>query len=130
MLHRFIGIRICDRFDLQKRMELRPRRLSIFLLHVVAAVMNADRHIREGILQILRWNMSLGTVLFDNFLGFLNHAAIDSGQTLQLTDRQALCFELPKRRVSPAAVIALDHGSALCPQAFADDGFRPFIIPA
>ena len=53
LFHVAVGTCIRSRLDLQKRMELRSCRFSVFLLQVVAAVMDADRHLREGVLQIL-----------------------------------------------------------------------------
>ena len=53
-LHGTVGIRVLGLLNLQKSMELRSSGLAILLLQVIAAVVDADCHIREGYPQILR----------------------------------------------------------------------------
>ena len=54
LFHGAVGFMIRDLVDLQKSMELRSRGLAVFLLQMMSAVMDADRHIREGGPQVLR----------------------------------------------------------------------------
>ena len=53
-LHGAVGIRVLGLLNLQKSMELRPGGLAVLLFEMIAAVVDADRHIREGYPQILR----------------------------------------------------------------------------
>ena len=54
LFHSAVGFMVRDLVDLQKRMELRSRGLAVFFLQMMSAVVDADRHIREGRPQVLR----------------------------------------------------------------------------
>ena len=54
LFHCAVGVGITSGLDLQKRMELGPRGFAVLFLHMIPAVMDADRHVREDGAQVLR----------------------------------------------------------------------------
>ena len=53
-LHGAVGIRVLGLLNLQKSMELRPGGLAVLLFEMIAAVVDADRHIGKPHPQVLR----------------------------------------------------------------------------
>ena len=53
-LHGTVGIRVLGLLNLQKSMELRPGGLAVLLFEMIAAVVDADRHIGKRHPQVLR----------------------------------------------------------------------------